>query len=177
LTQIIDLVPGLSELETELQVGADLLADHGFSLAADAVRVMYPRLPAGVLTRKKLVEKFLLGGVKNEELFLQAVFDEGPQLPRVRVTEATSGRRLVETGDHDVVDLTFMARARTGRSSSLTAIRLWLHDGLVGTVKFGWPQPFSSGDTLNLSYEIELPDFLLCDEAVAKLVPRLKESL
>jgi hypothetical protein len=160
-------------LETELAVAADFLAEHGFGEAADAVRVLYPRLPRSVMAMRRVFAALAPPDAGLSGWELEASFQGVPPV-RVPVTEVR--RSVVEDrGDHRTLGLSLRADPLTappGGGDVLTGVGVaFAGKVLVSRGLAGGPAPVTPGDTISMNYDVSVQDFLLPEGVVAAFVP------
>jgi hypothetical protein len=164
---------GGNALETELAVAGDFLAEHGFGEAADAVRVLYPRLPPSVMAMRRVFAALASPAADLSGWQLEASFQGVPPV-RVPVTEVR--RSVVEDrGDHRALGLSLRADPLTappGGGDVLTGVGVvFASEVLASRDLAGGPAPVTPGDTIDMSYDVSIQDFLLPEGVAAEFVP------
>jgi hypothetical protein len=161
------------DLETELAVAADFLADHGFGGAADAVRVLYPRLPRSVMVMRRIFMSLCNPSADLSGWELEAPFVGRPPV-RVPVVEVV--RSVVEDrGDHRTLGLSLQAAPLPippGEQSVFADIGV-VYGGEVLLLRGlqGGQAQLHPGDMIDMTYSMTLEDFLLPRDIVEAFVP------
>jgi hypothetical protein len=163
--------PG-NALETDLAVAADFLADNGFGEAADAVRVLYPRLPRSVMAMRRVFAALAPPDADLSGWQLEASFQG---VPPVRVPVTGVRRSVVEDrGDHRTLRLSLRAVVTVPPGEGIVLAAMGVVSGGEVVVRRAFrdgSRPVLPGDTVTMTYDVTLMDFLLPPEAVAAFVP------
>ncbi len=169
-----------SALRDELAIAADYLEDGGFSGAAEAVRVLYPRLPPSALVMRRVMTD-LADGLLAECPYRLCVRSE----PHLGIGDFlfVAVDRIARSREkyYDWFDLSVTVYGRIAFTAvsemHVRRIEMWdATDCVISREPTTTHYVFTTGDVLNLTMDFRLASFLLPPETVAKFIESCVEN-